>query len=233
MEYAGAGHPTRGGPSPRERVLRLSGSLQLGAPLAQDVLLSAELRARTAAPHRRAETMLGLPGAIRSANGYTAWLARFLGLYEPLEHVLASFTDWPCLPLQPPDQGARIRSDLTAMGVDARTVPEAPAGLLPELPSFAHAVGALYVVEGAKLGGRVILRELDARLGSGIAGARRFFGNEGGATTPEWGEVRAALDRFGNARPEIREDVVSGAERTFEAVLAWFRPFCAARARLS
>jgi len=205
--------------------------LQALAPVTQDALLSAQLRARTATLHRRIEDLLGLPGAIRSSDDYAAWLARFLGLYEPLERELASFPEWPSQPraLQPQGQSARICSDLASMGVDPRAAPRAAPGLIPELPTFSHAVGAFYVVEGAKLGGRVILRDLDARLGAGISGARSFFGGRGSALLPDWNEVRAALDCFGSGRPQVREDVVRGAERTFEAMLNWFLPFRAAR----
>lgn len=219
------------GHSPRERVFALSVSLRALAPATQNAFLSAELRARTATLHGRIENLLGLPGAIRSAEGYAAWLARFLGFYEPLERELASFPEWTtqARALQPQSQSARICSDLAAMGVDARAAPRASPGLLPELPTFSHAVGAFYVVEGAKLGGRVILRDLDARLGAGIAGARSFFGGRGSALLPDWNEVRAALDCFGSGRPQVREDVVRGAERTFEAMLAWFRHFRAER----
>lgn len=222
-------HSPRIGPPAARRVFSLSGSLWAPAPVTQTVLLSAELRAQTAPLHEQIENLLGLPGAIRTADGYAAWLARFLGLYEPLERTLASFSDWPRLALRPQSQSARIRSDLAAMGVDARAVPRASAEILPALPTISHAVGAFYVVEGAKLGGRVILRDLDTRLGAEIAGARSFFGSQGSAIPTGWNEVRAALDHFGSGRPQAREDVVRGAERTFEAMLVWFHPFIAAR----
>lgn len=206
------------------------GSLQAVTSGNAPVLLSAELRARTATAHQRLENALGLPYSILSAGDYADWLGRFLGLYEPLEGALASFRDWPSFTaarLQ--SQSARIRCDLAAMGVDARAMPRASTSLLPALPTFPHAVGALYVMEGAKLGGRIILRDLDARLGAGIGGARSFFGGRGEAVPPEWIAFRAALDRFGIERPRVRGDVVRGAERTFEAMRVWFHPLCAAR----
>ncbi len=206
------------------------GSLQAVTSGNAPAPLSAELRARTAAPHRRLESALGLPHSIVSTGDYADWLGRFLGLYEPLEGALGCFRDWPSFgpAARIQSQSARIRSDLAAMGVDARAMPRASTNLLPALPTFPHAVGALYVIEGAKLGGRIILRDLDARLGAGIAGARSFFGSQGTAVPPDWNAFRAALDRFGSGRPRVRGDVVLGAERTFEAMRVWFHPLCAA-----
>jgi heme oxygenase len=102
--------------------------------------------------------------------------------------------------------------------------------LLPDLPTFAHALGALYVLEGATLGGRVILRDLDARLGTSIAGATRFFGGRREAVGPMWLRFRALLDDFGRERPELHADVTAGAQHVFRAMLVWFAPFCAVAA---
>jgi heme oxygenase len=86
--------------------------------------------------------------------------------------------------------------------------------VLPELPSFARALGALYVLEGATLGARVILRDLESRMRIAIFGATRFFGGRGDSVEPMWTTFRSAVDGFGQERPELRADVVSGAERT-------------------
>jgi hypothetical protein len=38
---------------------------------------------------------------------------------------------------------------------------------------------------------------------------------------------RAARDSFGRERRQCYDDVVTGAERAFHAMLVWFAPFCA------
>ena len=97
----------------------------------------------------------------------------------------------------------------------------------PDLPTFAHALGALYVLEGSTLGSRFILRDLETRIGAQIAGATRFLGGRGEAVRPMWQSFKAALDNFGREKPDLRADVVTGAERVFRAILVWFRPLAA------
>jgi heme oxygenase len=172
-----------------------------------------------------------LPGAISTRADYQNWLARFLGLYQPLECSLAAFSEWNSLGLSMSarDHTSCLVDDLTALGIDPREPPRASQHLLPDLPSFAHALGALYVIEGATLGGRLILRDLEPRIGASIAGATRFFGGRGEAVGPMWQSFRSALDEFSLKQPQLCTDVVVGAERTFRAMLVWFAPFCAAK----
>jgi heme oxygenase len=196
-------------------------------PAAPVPSLSDELRARTVPLHGQIEILSGLPGAIRTRDDYLAWLGRFLGLYEPLEHILATFPEWPAfgLALPSPSHSACLADDLAALGIDPGGAPRASPAALPDLPTFAHALGAFYVLEGSTQGRRVMLRELRACLGDPIASATRFFGGRGEAVGPMWQSVRAALDAFGRAEPQLRADVIEGAERTFRALLAWFAPF--------
>ena len=191
--------------------------------------LSAQLRAQTAPLHARIETLLGLPASIRSREDYLLWLGRFLGFYEPLERALAAFPGWEAFGCALParTQAPCLANDLGALAADPRQPPRIASELLPALPSFSHALGAAYVLEGATLGGRIILRDLEPRMGAALAGATRFFGGRGKATGPMWQSFQAALDAFGRAHPGRCADVVTGAQRTFRALLAWFAPFCA------
>ena len=185
------------------------------------------LRMRTAPAHALVEARLGLPAAIRTVDDYAALLARFLGIYRPLERLLTAFPDWSGSGIALPRRGHAecLASDLATLGVDPGAQRLAPHRLLPDLSTFPHAVGALYVLEGATLGGQLILRDLQPRLGFAIAGATDFFGGRGELTGSLWRDFRARVDAFGRARPWHEAAVVTGAERTFQAILAWFAPF--------
>jgi heme oxygenase len=203
-------------------------------PAAESPLpLSALLRERTAPLHHEIEALLQLPGAIRTRADYLDWLGRFLGLYDPLERSLATFSEWNSLGLliSARDHTCCLVDDLVALGIDPREQPRAVPALLPDMPTFAHALGAFYVIEGATLGGRLILRGIEPRLGATITGATRFFGGRGEAVGPMWQSFRTALDQFSLTQPQLCADVVIGAERTFRAMLVWFAPFCAGRIR--
>lgn len=189
--------------------------------------LSVECRARTAALHAKVEHLLGLPNAIRSRSDYVLWLHRFLGLYEPLELSLATFSEWKALglTLESRSHANCLVADLTALGADPFEAARTPSSLLPDLPTFPHALGALYVLEGSTLGGRLILRNIETRIGPCIEGATGFLGGRREAVGPMWRSFQAALDGFGRERPQLREDVVTGAQRAFVAILTWFTPF--------
>jgi heme oxygenase len=189
-------------------------------------LLSASLRARTAALHRRTEVLLGLPTAIRTRHDYTIWLGRFLGLYEPLEQSLAGFPEWEALGIVLPARAhtAHIANDLAVLGVDPCDLPRTPPALLPNLPTFAHALGGLYVLETATLEGSLILHDIETRTGSSIAGATSFFDGRGDAADQMWQSYRAAVDTFGRERPWRQDEVVFGARRVFRSILEWFAP---------
>ncbi len=170
-----------------------------------------------------------MPGAIQTLGDYQDWLCRFLGLYGPLEHSLARFSEWGNhghgLLLPSPNHSACLAADLEVIGVDPASVTQTPAALLPSLPTFAHAVGALYVLEGSTLGGQVILRDVETRIGPQIAGATQFFGGRGMAAVPTWQAFKVALNAFGQERPQLGTDVISGAEEVFRAIAVWFAPF--------
>ncbi|HEV2639085.1 MAG TPA: biliverdin-producing heme oxygenase [Actinocrinis sp.] len=64
---------------------------------------------------------------------------------------------------RPPDRAAHLRSDLAAIGWSARRMGDVSLCSAEELPvtgSLPRAIGALYVIEGAALGGQLIARIL-------------------------------------------------------------------------
>jgi len=190
----------------------------------QSEKLSVELRARTAGLHRQIEQLLNLPDAIASGDDYRRWLEGFFGFYHPLEQILAAFPDWESLGISIASRlhSSHLAHDLAVLGGDPESAPRARQGILPELPSIAHGLGALYVLEGATLGGQVILRGIESRPGLSIGAARQFFGGRGRELGPMWNEFRDRLDDYGRDRPPSRNDVVAGAQSTFQSLLTWF-----------
>jgi len=186
--------------------------------------LSEHLRAETACLHIDAELCLRLPGSVRDRQDYCQLLKRFLGLYEPLERSIEQFDQWERLGFTPRSRqhSTSLTSDLIALEADLQMVRFAHKTVVPKLPTFAHALGALYVVEGSRLGGQVILRGLDEKVAHQIVGATRFMSGRSDKTESTWASFKAALDTFGRSRPRDRADVLVGAERTFRAVTTWF-----------
>jgi heme oxygenase len=185
--------------------------------------LSQQLKSETADSHRAVEARLGLPYSIAGLAQYRDCLTAFYRLYRPLEQVLAGFREWPALGIDIGEraQTPRLHSDLQELGVDPSQLCDAPAASLPHLPGFAHALGALYVLEGSTLGGQIILRHLRQVLGDRIAGADAFFSGHAQQTGTMWNSFRASLDAYGTQSPETTPDAIAGAESTFAAVGDW------------
>lgn len=187
--------------------------------------LSLCLRRSTRELHQAVEVKLGLPWTITSRDNYVACLSRFHRLYRPLERQLRAFSDWPDHGLSPMGHvyAASLASDLELLlQPGAPLPPDAPSEACPNLPSFAHALGARYVLEGSTLGGEVILHHLIRSGVDGAATARAFLGV--GQQRPDgWRDFRAALDRYGKKWPKAVPHVVTGAERSFRAIGEWLQ----------
>lgn len=186
------------------------------------VLLAARLKADTAFAHQQTEARVDIAGSITNPAAYRRWLARSLALYRPLEHRLApqignSDHDWLVAGL---GLSAAIASDLQSLGVDPWNIPDAPTSALPALDTEAGSIGCLYVLEGSKLGGRIIRRQLMA---CGIADAETstFLQLGGDDLGRNWQEFRCNLDRYGAAHPERIGGVIDGSIATFKAVAVW------------
>jgi heme oxygenase len=174
------------------------------------VSLSARLRVETAAAHLAVEAAAGLPERILAVADYAACLTRFFRLFSPLEAALGRFDSWAGLGI---DLAARRRTpallaDLAALGC----APPAPAPI--RLSGFPAALGALYVLEGSALGGKILAAALERQLPA-IAGATGFFGGRGAKTGEMWWGFREALDLYGAKNPAAQPAVIAGAVRTF------------------
>ena len=160
-----------------------------------------QLRQHTRDGHDRLEAQLHLLDEALSATRYEALLVRFHAVWQGLEPRLASRLDrafWA-----PRRRLPWLDADLAALGL----APPAPVAA-PELADEAAALGALYVVEGSTLGGRIILRHLD-RLGLQPA---TYFAGYGDATGAMWKGFVARLEA---APPDAAPAILAGARLTF------------------
>lgn len=147
---------------------------------------------------------------------YAVYLTRMLELVSSVEARMAAS---PALASLLPDidtrstKRAALRADLRDLGVSEESAS------FPELPATEDApalLGMLYVFEGATLGGVVLARELEARLGTLPTRYLRCYGD---AVGERWRTFCAALDRA--VHPADRDRVAAVAEQAFELVERW------------
>ena len=84
-----------------------------------------------------------------------------------------------------------LQRDLNRLGVEPAATEFAPA--LAPTSSTAPTLAMLYVVEGSSLGGQLVLRQLQARLGPAVSGALAFYALDGHLAKQPWRQTQVLL----------------------------------------
>jgi heme oxygenase len=187
-------------------------------------MIMARLKEATRPHHEAVEARIDVFRAGRTLEGYRRVLERFLGYYEPAEAALARVPGWEAvgLDLDERRKAPLLRRDLLALGLDDRGIADLPrCRRLPELTGLPEALGAMYVLEGATLGGQYIRKRVESDFGLGPDSGCAFFSSYGDRVGPMWKSFGAAAESFATT-PEIEDAVVRSAVATFEAIDRWF-----------
>ncbi|MBX3594589.1 biliverdin-producing heme oxygenase [Sphingomonas sp.] len=125
------------------------------------------LRAATAPDHARVDTAFsGFELGVRGS--YTAFLRAQAAALLPVEAAIDACPDLPVTDWPERQRGDALRADLAELGAAL------PAPLsAPELIGAAQVLGALYVLEGARLGGKLLVRSVPDTLPRRFLGARQ------------------------------------------------------------
>ena len=173
------------------------------------------LRAETAVAHEQLESRLNAVGLTGKREDYGWLLSCFLSLYRPLEAALRRL-DWVGTDL---DLATRRKShwlehDLRVLGHEPGAI--ADWQHLPNLMTIHEGLGALYVIEGASLGGQVISRWLTKELGIDRENGGRFFASYGERTGEMWRSFLEVLES--SARLSAHASIIErSAHNTFLA----------------
>ncbi len=177
----------------------------------------ARLRRATRPAHDRLEGALGLLDERLDRDAYKQVLERFYGFWRGWEpQVAALLQDRPLL--EPRRRLHLLKADLAVLGSSACAMDALPACSLPLLYDAAGALGSLYVMEGSTLGGRVIQRNVERRLGLDGRSGCSYFAGYGTSTGVMW---RLFLARLDEAPVTDAERIATGAAVTFERLAHW------------
>jgi heme oxygenase len=169
------------------------------------------LRNATAELHAELDSRLA-PLIKQGDAGYARFLLRSAAALLPMERALAEANVAALLPDWPLRSRSRaIRLDLAALAL--REPSPLPA---PEVRSEAFQFGMLYVLEGSRLGARLVLREAQAELGEAVRVATRYLSH--GQGQPFWPTFLRRLEKSSSVRrqPEL---TVAGARAAFRYFL--------------
>jgi heme oxygenase len=188
-------------------------------------MLMARLKEETRSAHTRLERdplSRGMVGAELSPRYYRSVLEVYYGLYAPMEARLIAAADWSAADFDIARRlkSPMLRADLAHLGLDAHEIDGLPrCDLIPWVPDLPAALGCMYVLEGATLGGQLIARHVQAVLGYGPACGAAFFNSYGPAVGPLWNEFKALVERHGAGHEDA---VIAAASAMFACLERWF-----------
>ena len=184
--------------------------------------LRRRLKRETKAVHQHLETQLGLLDPSLGMHGYRRVLETFYGFYVPVEIDVARLaTADPPLGFSLRARAELIERDLLALGRSKAELAALPlCSDRPELSCSEDLAGSLYVLEGACLGGQVLIPLLHRRLGIAKDGGAAFFAGDEERTLSRWTVIVAWLDRLPRTGASS-EKIISAAKATFDAFARW------------
>lgn len=185
------------------------------------------LKQETAEVHVAIERSVRFLDADATVSDYGNYLAQLLGFYAPIENRLVALCAKIDCTAMPIDMEGRCKAHLIAQDLRrlGRTecalmqLPRCGDDELPPLQDLQQALGCLYVLEGATLGGRYVSHRLSQRFPDTMTTAGAFlrcYGNE----------TRARWLAYGQALAQHAEDpqrIVRSAQQTFLALHNWLR----------
>ncbi|MHA3787066.1 biliverdin-producing heme oxygenase [Flavobacterium hauense] len=113
-----------------------------------------------------------------------------------------------------------LEKDLKALGNFTESSSK-PVSSLLDNPSIAFALGIMYVIEGSSLGGRVILKNINAALGHDIENGAAYFGGYGGQTGSYWKNFLGMLTEY-ETENNNADEIIAGADYAFNAISRHF-----------
>ena len=177
------------------------------------------LRIETRPAHDRIEAAVDFPRWASSPEAYRGLLCRFYGFHRVWEEEAAALAP------ESASFGRRRKAhllvgDLLALGMTPQEIIHLPRcrPLMP-LPAPAAVLGGMYVIEGSTLGGAVVAREAERRLGLTAETGCAYFRSYGRDTARMWKSFGAAL--LAASSPDTDDLIVETARRTFDVMHDW------------
>lgn len=187
-------------------------------------LVIVALRRATEHDHARLEADLGLVDRSLTSARYRRVLEALHGYHAAVEEPLRAIRGVASLALDLDRRRklALLDRDLRALGLDEGALAEIPVASGAAVPrAVGEALGCLYVLEGATLGGQIISRRL-AGLGVTPAAGGAYFHGYGSDTGAMWRELVVLLDESSRAL-DAEQAIVAFARETFAALHGWLR----------
>jgi heme oxygenase len=177
------------------------------------------LKTETRPAHERIENAMDLERRIASRDSYKDLLIRFYGFHSAWEKAASA---------KAPDKAffdnrrkaKLLAKDLAALGLEEDEIIRLPqCELLMPLDSPAAVLGSMYVVEGSTLGGALIARDVERKLGYDAETGCAYFKSYGRDIAVMWKQFGSMLQDASS--PEADDVIVATAQKTFDIMHVW------------
>lgn len=185
------------------------------------------LKTATQSRHADLERRLPLLEADLAHATYWRFVRRLFGFYEPLETQLLTLPWWDSIGVDYTlrYKTSRLLRDLNVLGDTSAAIAALPrCERLPPLTNLAQLWGCLYVIEGATLGGQIIIKNLNTHLALTASSGASFFDGYGAQTGAQWKAFCAAVPRAADCSGEYQFDMMASANLTFDLFSQWLFP---------
>jgi len=180
-----------------------------------------ELSAQTMQDHQQLDKLLipYIKGCDTAAK-YADLLQCFYGYFNPLELLISTYINDNIVPQYSRRRKANvIAEELQSMHENLRATNKDVS--LPGINNIAGAFGAMYVLEGSTMGGKIISKILAGNLGRQPSDIR-FFNYYGADADALWGQFVQTLNTFAEELDDAGKDtIISAARNTFHCFKAW------------
>ena len=180
-------------------------------------MLTEELKESTYPAHQASEKkMIIALKKIGSKQEYVRMLNWLYGFYAPVEARIRKYLT----PDVFPDMTKRSRAEYLLWDIKETGLPMPEPEVCTDLPvvdSFPSALGALYVLEGSTLGGRIIAGMLSRLLDS--PGTLSFFNSYGAETGNMWQSFKDYLNQ--SLAEQQWDEIIDTATATFVKFKNW------------
>lgn len=182
-------------------------------------MLSEELKLKTKEKHQQLEVKIVTSiKLIHHRNDYACLLQLFAGYFGSLEDLIEQKLNQGMLPDYPlRRKTAALQADL--MCLSAPVPAKIESVNLPTIENNLQALGALYVMEGSTLGGRIITKMVAGKLSD--ENAFSFFEGYGENTNEMWKSFKASIDTICLTKEETGI-IIESANETFYKFSLYF-----------
>ena len=187
-----------------------------------DLLLAETLKKETKVNHQQLEkSLVKQMRSINTPEEYVKLLQLFYGYFGALEEKINEFILPYHLEEEHQFQRRKTKNIADDIHVYGGIIPEkATDEDLPEITNYLQAFGALYVIEGSTLGGKVIAKMMQRQMETDTTEGFTFFHGYGDETESRWASFKELLNNQATDIVE-KENVVKAADETFAKFQRW------------